>query len=59
MEIKKVVNLSEDEFNKLVEAGKVARALSTGLAEHEFDSVSEATVNVLVALKEVIETILV
>lgn len=58
MEIKKVVTLGQSEIELLVNAGKLLRELSDGLASKEIDELSEDTANLLRAVKEVVSTII-
>ena len=53
MQITKILSLSEDEMSKLAEAGKILGSVR----DTEFDSLSEETVELLTALKDVLSTL--
>lgn len=57
MEIKKVANLGESEVETLVTTGKILRELSDGLADSTIDALSAETINLLNALKDVLNSI--
>jgi hypothetical protein len=58
MEIKKVLHLSANEAELLVNSGKLLREISNGISEGTIDELSTDTANLLKALKEVISTII-
>lgn len=57
MEIKKVANLGESEVETLVTTGKILRELSDGLSNSVIDELSSDTINLLNALKDVLNSI--
>lgn len=57
MEIKKVANLGESEVETLVTTGKILRELSDGLSNSIIDELSSDTINLLNALKDVLNSI--
>jgi hypothetical protein len=57
MEIKKVANLGESEVETLVTTGKILRELSDGLSNSVIDELSSDTVNLLNALRDVLNSI--
>lgn len=54
MEIKKVLNLSEEEFTKLVAAGEVLGAINKALEAGDADELSDGAKGLLIALKDVL-----
>ena len=58
MEIKKVVNLGSTEIELLMNSGKLIREISNGLWDGAIDELSAETTNLLVALKDVLDTVL-
>ena len=58
MEIKKVANLGQPEVELLVNSGKLLREISNGLAEGTIDELGAESMNLLNALKEVLDTII-
>lgn len=54
MQITKILSLSEDEMEKLTEAGKILG----GIRDTEFDEVAEETAELLGALKDVLGEII-
>ena len=54
MEIKKVLNLSEEEFAKLMAAGDVLGTIRKALEAGEADEVSDGVKGILIALKDVL-----
>jgi len=54
MEIKKVLNLSEEEFNKLVAAGEILGAINRSLENKEADELSDGAKGLLTALRDVL-----
>ena len=54
MEIKKVLNLSEEEFAKLVAAGDILGSIRKALEAGEADELSNGVTGLLVALKDVL-----
>lgn len=58
MDIKKVANLGQTEVELLVNSGKLLREVSNGLNEGEFDELGTESMNLLTALKEVLDTII-
>lgn len=57
MEIKKVAHLGESEVEVLINSGKILRELSDGLANSVIDELSSDTINLLNALKDVLNSI--
>ena len=57
MEIKKVARLGEPEVEVLVNSGKILRELSDGLSNSVIDELSSETINLLNALKDVLNSI--
>ena len=57
MEIKKVAHLGEHEVEVLVNSGKILRELSDGLSNSVIDELSSDTINLLNALKDVLNSI--
>jgi hypothetical protein len=58
MQIKKVAHLSETDVETLVAAGKILREVSNGLEAKEIDELSVDSLNLLKAVKEVLDTII-
>jgi hypothetical protein len=58
MEIKKVANLGQTEVELLVNSGKLLREVSNGLKDGEIDELGVDSMNLLTALKEVLDTII-
>lgn len=58
MEVKKVANLSQDEFQAVVKAGEILGSVSKALADGEIDEVSDGGVKLITALQEVITKII-
>lgn len=58
MEIKKVANLGQTEVELLVNSGKLLREVSNGLKDGEIDELGVDSMNLLIALKEVLDTII-
>ena len=57
MEIKKVAHLAESEVEVLINSGKILRELSDGLSNSMIDELSSDTINLLNALKDVLNSI--
>ena len=57
MEIKKVARLGEPEVEVLINSGKILRELSDGLSNSVIDELSPETINLLNALKDVLNSI--
>lgn len=53
MEIKRVMNLGEDEFDTLIAAGELARSIVK--AKESYDELSDGAKKVLSALRDVID----
>lgn len=53
MEIKRVMNLGEDEFDTLIAAGELVRSVVK--AKDTYDELSEGAKKILSALKDVID----
>ena len=58
MEIKKVANLGQTEVELLVNSGKLLREISNGLTDGSIDELGAESINLLNALKEVLDTII-
>ena len=58
MDIKKVANLGQTEVELLVNSGKLLREVSNGLNDGEIDELGADSMNLLIALKEVLDTII-
>lgn len=58
MEIKKVLNLTADEFEKLKVAGKLIREINNAKQTGEIDLLSDDVNNILHALDDVILSVL-
>ena len=59
MEIKKVAHLREPEVEVLINSGKILRELSDGLSNSVIDELSPETINLLNALKDVLNSIII
>lgn len=55
MEIKRVLNLTQDEFNALIKAGEILGAANKVLEANEADELSDGLKNLIIALKTVSE----
>lgn len=53
MEIKRVMNLSKDEFDVLIAAGELVRSIVK--EKDTYDELSEGAKKILIALKDVID----
>ena len=53
MEIKKVLNLSEAEFNKLIEAGEILGTMNKTLETGDADELSSGTADLVKALNTI------
>jgi hypothetical protein len=58
MDIKKVANLGQTEVELLVNSGKLLREVSDGLTSGTIDELGAESMNLLKALKEVLDTII-
>lgn len=55
MEIKRVLNLSQEEFEALIRAGEILGALNKALEAAEADEISDGVKNLVTAIKTVAE----
>jgi len=53
MEIKKVLNLGDEEFNKLIAAGELLGAMKKSLEAGEADEISTSVLELVSAINEV------
>lgn len=58
MEIKKVAHLAQSDVETLVAAGKILREIVDGLDTKAIDELSNDSINLLKAVKEVLDTII-
>lgn len=57
MKIKKVAHLGDSEVEILINSGKILRELSDGLSNSTIDELSSEAINLLNALKDVLNSI--
>ena len=58
MEIKRVLNLSDKEFEVLINAGKLLGSLRDSKKVDEYDELSDGVKNILEGLREVLNTLI-
>ena len=58
MEIKRILNLSDEEFEVLINAGKLLGSLRDSKKENEYDELSDGAKNILEGLREVLNTLI-
>ena len=57
MEIKRILNLSDDEFDTLIKAGELLGNLRDSKNNNNYDSLSEGANNLLKGLQEVLNCV--
>lgn len=58
MEIKKIANFTEEEFDLLIKTGELFSKVKTDIENGDIDGLNDVAENILAALKEVINKIL-
>lgn len=58
MEIKRVLNLSDEEFEILINAGKLLGSLRDSKKADEYDELSDGVKSILEGLREVLNTLI-